>query len=101
MQGAFSEMVEIASLHGIKQVDGITFDLGVSSTQLDEALRGFSFQSDGPLDNWKATTTSRPPFKPRCGEIRVRVRRGCGRESGPGRHLFQRRSRDLGCLNFL
>lgn len=50
VQGAFSEMEEIASLHGIKQADGITFDLGVSSMQLDEAPRGFSFQSDGPLD---------------------------------------------------
>jgi 16S rRNA (cytosine1402-N4)-methyltransferase len=50
VQGAFSEMEEIASLHGIRQADGITFDLGVSSMQLDEAPRGFSFQSDGPLD---------------------------------------------------
>lgn len=50
VQGAFGDMAGIASANGITHADGITFDLGVSSMQLNEAPRGFSFQRDGPLD---------------------------------------------------
>jgi 16S rRNA (cytosine1402-N4)-methyltransferase len=46
----FSELLNVAALHGIQSVQGIVFDLGVSSPQLDEASRGFSFQQEGPLD---------------------------------------------------
>lgn len=48
--GRFSELEEIARDAGLAEVDGVVFDLGVSSMQLDEADRGFSFQTDGPLD---------------------------------------------------
>ncbi len=47
----FSQLAEVAENAGIKgQVDGILLDIGVSSPQLDDAERGFSFMKDGPLD---------------------------------------------------
>ena len=50
IHGHFVELKQHLAASGIGQVDGILFDLGVSSPQLDEAARGFSFQGDGPLD---------------------------------------------------
>lgn len=48
--GRFSQLAQMLRAAGVTQVDGIVFDIGVSSMQLDQAERGFSFQSDGPLD---------------------------------------------------
>lgn len=49
-EGCFGEMASILASAGIESVDGVTLDLGVSSMQLDQAERGFSFRFDGPLD---------------------------------------------------
>jgi len=46
----FAEMADALGEQGVAQVDGVVLDIGVSSMQLDQAERGFSFAADGPLD---------------------------------------------------
>jgi 16S rRNA (cytosine1402-N4)-methyltransferase len=50
VEAAFSRIAEVAQELGIPPVDGVLADLGVSSMQLDQAERGFSFREAGPLD---------------------------------------------------
>lgn len=50
VQGDFRHLEEILRKHGLKGVDGVLFDLGMSSFQLNDPARGFSFLKDGPLD---------------------------------------------------
>lgn len=54
LQGCFGDMsalvAPVLSERDLVGVDGVTLDVGVSSMQIDQAARGFSFQSDGPLD---------------------------------------------------
>ncbi|MDQ3036400.1 MAG: 16S rRNA (cytosine(1402)-N(4))-methyltransferase, partial [Myxococcota bacterium] len=56
VHGAFSELRQLLAEHGAPQVDGLLADLGVSSPQLDDATRGFSFRAEGPLDMRMDTT---------------------------------------------
>lgn len=51
LHGPFSRLAEMVDEQGLTgRIDGVLLDLGVSSPQLDQAERGFSFQKDGPLD---------------------------------------------------
>ena len=50
LAGRFGDMYELLSSVGVERVDGVALDLGVSSMQLDDPARGFSFRADGPLD---------------------------------------------------
>ncbi len=50
LHGRFGHLAELAARAGLTRVDGILLDLGVSSPQLDDPARGFSFRRDAPLD---------------------------------------------------
>jgi 16S rRNA (cytosine1402-N4)-methyltransferase len=50
IEGRFGDMAELLEAEGVREVDGVTLDLGVSSMQFDRPERGFSFRASGPLD---------------------------------------------------
>ncbi|HEY4541698.1 MAG TPA: 16S rRNA (cytosine(1402)-N(4))-methyltransferase RsmH [Noviherbaspirillum sp.] len=53
---SFATMGAALAGHGVQRVDGVLLDLGISSPQVDDAARGFSFRQDGPLDMRMDTT---------------------------------------------
>lgn len=70
-RGCHGDIGEITRRFGWNEVDGILLDLGVSSPQLDEASRGFSFMRDGPLDMRMDTS---------CGITAAELVNGAGEE---------------------
>ena len=50
VQGGFGDMVALLGERGVTELDGVVLDLGISSFQIDDPARGFSFRHDGPLD---------------------------------------------------
>jgi 16S rRNA (cytosine1402-N4)-methyltransferase len=50
LEGCYADMQTLLAERGVETVDGVALDIGVSSMQIDEAERGFSFMRDGPLD---------------------------------------------------
>lgn len=50
LAGRFGDMKELLAGVGVSRIDGLALDIGVSSMQLDDPARGFSFRADGPLD---------------------------------------------------
>jgi 16S rRNA (cytosine1402-N4)-methyltransferase len=50
LEGSFGAMMALLGNAGVQRLDGVVLDLGVSSFQLDDPARGFSFRAEGPLD---------------------------------------------------
>ena len=50
VHGQFAQLADLAAAHGWEQVDAVLLDIGVSSPQIDDPSRGFSWRSEGPLD---------------------------------------------------
>ena len=50
LHGSFGDMLGLLAARGVARLDGVVMDLGLSSFQIDDPARGFSFRTDGPLD---------------------------------------------------
>ena len=85
---SFATMDEALSARGIAQVNGVLLDLGISSPQVDEAARGFSFRADGPLDMRMDTTRGIPASEWLATETQDNLEKVI-REYGEERFAFQ------------
>ena len=85
---SFATMEEALSSFGVAQVDGVLMDLGLSSPQVDQAARGFSFRADGPLDMRMDTTRGMPASEWLATETQDNLEKVI-REYGEERFAFQ------------
>ena len=85
---SFATMRAALAARGIAQVDGVLLDLGISSPQVDEAARGFSFRADGPLDMRMDTTRGMPASEWLATETQDNLEKVI-REYGEERFAFQ------------
>ena len=88
VHGGFATMAEELRQRGIDTVDGVMLDLGVSSPQIDDAERGFSFMRDGPLD-MRMDTTRGPTVADWLAQASVDEMREVIADYGEERFAFQ------------
>jgi 16S rRNA (cytosine1402-N4)-methyltransferase len=88
VHGGFATMAEELEQLGIGKVDGVMLDLGVSSPQIDDAERGFSFMRDGPLD-MRMDTTRGPTVADWLAQASVDEMREVIADYGEERFAFQ------------
>lgn len=88
VNGNYSNLNLFAEQFGFDQADGVLLDLGFSSTQIDDPLRGFSFQADGPLDmrySRDNVLTARKVINEYTKDELIRVLKDFGEEKFAGR----------------
>ncbi len=85
---SFATLAEALAARGIGQLDGVLLDLGISSPQVDDAARGFSFRADGPLDMRMDTTRGMSAAEWLATETEQKIEKVI-REYGEERFAFQ------------
>ena len=85
---SFATLGEALATRDIKQVNGVLLDLGISSPQVDDATRGFSFRADGPLDMRMDTTRGMSAAEWLATETEQKIEKVI-REYGEERFAFQ------------
>lgn len=88
LHNSFATMGDALETRGITQVDGVLLDLGISSPQVDDATRGFSFRTDGPLDMRMDTTRGRSAADWLASETEEKIEKVI-RDYGEERFAFQ------------